>query len=94
MKGDIATCLKRSSISDVPDKFDGEDLDFWRKCDKGFEKMIDFLKDLTQETKVIQIVDLEGKMSIGETKLAVKKELYPILRQWADEGRIVRDRQV
>jgi len=42
--------------------------------------MIGFLKKISPNTKIIQIDDPEGVMSIEETRLSIKSELYPILK--------------
>lgn len=94
LKGDIKTCLERSSLKDQPDKFDAEGMEFWRKCDDGFEKMIDCLKILMPDTQVLQIKDLEGKLSIEETRVLMQEGLYPILKEHFHEGRILNERQV
>lgn len=86
-------CFKRSGSED-PDKFDAEDVKFWDRTIKGYSEMIKFLKQISPETRVIQVNDLEGKLPIEETRQVIKRELYPILGSYLGEGRIIRDRQV
>lgn len=93
IKVGLEASLKRSA-GENPDKFDGEARDFWNKVILGYDHMISFLKEISPETKVIQIDDPEGVMSIEETRLSIKSELYPILKDHFHEGRILRDRQM
>ncbi len=87
------TCFKRSRGED-PDKFDSEDERFWDRTILGYDKMLLFMKGISPETKIIQLNDPHGEYSIEETRLLIKSELYPILKDHLHEGRILRDRQV
>ena len=89
----LEASLKRSS-GENPDKFDKEARGFWHKVVPGYAKMICFLKEISPNTKVIQIDDPKGEMNIEVMRLAIKSELYPIIREHLHEGRISRDRQV
>ncbi|MEK7596183.1 MAG: dTMP kinase [Patescibacteria group bacterium] len=73
-------CLNRSA-GDKPDKFDKESGVFWKKTDDGFDKMIDFLQGISPNTKIIQIRDPEGKLSVEQTRLAIKSDLYPLIKE-------------
>lgn len=86
-------CFKRSGGQD-PDKFDAEDEKFWDRTILGYDKMLEFIKRISPDTQCIQINDPDGTLSIEETRLAIKDELYPILRNHLHEGRIYKDRQV
>lgn len=86
-------CFKRSGGED-PDKFDAEDERFWDRTILGYDKMLEFIKRISPDTQCIQINDPDGTLSIEETRLAIKDELYPILRNHLHEGRIYKDRQV
>lgn len=86
-------CFKRSG-GENPDKFDSEDKKFWDRTILGYDKMLLFIKQISPETQIVQINDPEGRMSIEETRLSIKSELYPILGDHFYEGRIVRERQV
>lgn len=81
LKVGIKTCLHRSFHADKPDKFDKEDKDFWEKTNAGFDNMIEFLKAISPNTSIIQINDPEGILSIEQTRLAIKTDLYPFLSQ-------------
>lgn len=87
------TCFKRSG-GDEPDKFDSEDEKFWNRTILGYDKMLEFMKEISPETQIIRINDPKGEYSIEETRLIIKSELYPILNNHLHEGRIIRDRQV
>lgn len=93
LKVGLKVSLKRSR-GDNFDKFDQETKDFWNRVIPGYDRMIEFLKDLSPSTKVVQIDDPEGRMSVEETRLAIKGELYPLIGLNIKEGRILRDRQV
>lgn len=73
-------CLRRSS-GDKPDKFDKESKVFWEKTDDGFDKMIKFLRRTSLSTRIIQIRDSEGKLSVEQTRLAIKSDLYPLIEE-------------
>jgi|SRR3990172_988215 len=92
LKVGVEECLRRSA-GENPDKFDREGQDFWMKTSEGFEKMTEFLKTISPNTKIFQITDPEGKLSIEQTRLAIREGLYPeieaILKR---EGKIVRER--
>lgn len=73
-------CLHRSS-GDKPDKFDREGNIFWEKTDDGFDKMIKFLEWISPNTEIVQIHDPEGKLSIEQTRLAIKSNSYPLIER-------------
>ena len=81
LKVGIETCLHRSFSGDKPDKFDKEGKGFWEKTNTGFDKMIEFLKELSPNTSIIQINDPEGTLSVEETRLAIKRDLYPLIER-------------
>lgn len=82
------------SGGDNPDKFDSEDAKFWDRTISGYDEMLKFIKTLSPETKVFQLDDPDGKMSIEETRLLIKENIYPEISRILTEGRIVRDRQL
>lgn len=95
LKGNLDVCLRRSSIGDKPDKFDGEGRTFWDMTEKGFDKMVEFIKEISPKTRIIQINDLDGTKSIEETRLEIRKGLYPLIsNHFKVEGRISKDREL
>lgn len=93
LKVGIEASLRRSN-GDKPDKFDMEGRAFWEKNVDGFSKMIDFLGVISPNTKVVQINDPEGKLTIEQTRLLVKEMVYPeIENTQLREGRVTREQQ-
>jgi dTMP kinase len=79
LKVGLEASLRRSN-GDKPDKFDKEGRSFWERNVEGFSQMIDFLGNISPDTKVFQIDDPEGKLSIEETRLIVKELTYPYIK--------------
>lgn len=72
-------CFKRSGGED-PDKFDSEDIAFWDRTIKGYDEMLKFMKRISPDTHNLTIYDPEGKLSIEETRIKIKEQLYPLIK--------------
>lgn len=93
LKVGIDASLRRSN-GDKPDKFDLEGRTFWEKNVEGFSRMIDFLGSISPDTRALQIDDPQGELSIEETRLLVKRMIYPEIETiLSKEGKVIRERQ-
>ncbi len=89
---DRETSIRRSK-GDVPDKFDAESVKFWDRTVVGFEKMMEMIGELSPQTRIIRIDDLDDGLGIEGTRVAIEEQFFPLLRSWKKEGAIVRERQ-
>ncbi len=83
----IIPSLRRSK-ADNPDKFDREKMLFWERCVRGYSDAIEFIRQISPNTKIIQINDPNGTLTIEQTWQSIKSQLYPIIRKTLSrEGR-------
>jgi dTMP kinase len=78
----IDAALERSKSKD-PDKFDKEGRAFWEENVVGYSKMINFLKEISPNTIVMEIIDQNGDKSVDQISEMVKEKLFPeIEKNW------------